>query len=71
MRYTDFRNAIRDALQRNAAGLTWAQLRETLDLPYERPCPAWTRQLEKEIGLSRTSGAGRSLVWKIAGGTGR
>jgi hypothetical protein len=65
MRYVDFKNAIHRALRRNAAGLTWAQLQQKLNLPYNRPCPAWTKQLEQEIGLSRVAGAGRALVWKI------
>jgi hypothetical protein len=67
MRYTDFRDSIRGELQRHQSGLTWIQLRQRLDLPYERPCPAWTKQLEKEIGLSRTKSANRALVWKIPG----
>ena len=67
MRYIDFRDSIRDELRRHAGGLTWTQLRQRLDLPYERPCPAWTKQLEREIGLTRVSGNGsRALVWKLA-----
>jgi len=41
-------------------------LREALALPYDRPCPEWTRQLEEEIGLIRRKGSGRSLVWQLA-----
>ena len=44
---------------------TWAQLRADLDLPYDRPCPSWTKRLEEEIGLTRTKGVGRALVWKV------
>src|SRR5687767_2523135 len=66
MRYADFRDSIREALRRNPAGLTWAQLRDLLSLPYDRPCPTWTKQLEREIHLSRGRGAaGRALVWRI------
>jgi hypothetical protein len=49
--------------------LTWAQLRDRLKLPYDRPCPAWTARLEKEIGLMRGrdgNGGGRSFVWRVA-----
>ena len=68
MRYTDFRDSIRGELRRHAAGRTWARLRQRLDLPYDRPCPAWTQQLEREIGLRRVKGGNgsRALVWKLA-----
>ena len=65
MQYVDFRDLIREELKRHPTGLTWAQLRNQLNLPYDRPCPTWTKQLEKEIRLSRTRGAGRSMVWNI------
>jgi hypothetical protein len=65
MRYIDFRDSIQRKLQRKAAGMTWSQLRDELNLPYDRPCPAWTRQLEQEIGLTRTKGSDRALVWKV------
>jgi hypothetical protein len=67
MRYAEFRDVIREELRRNPAGLTWVQLRDRLRLPYDRPCPTWTRQLEQEIGLSRAKGASRALVWKVVG----
>jgi hypothetical protein len=65
MRYAQYRDAIRKVLARNAAGLTWSQLQSRLLLPYDRPCPTWTKQLEQEIGLLRVKGKGRSLVWRI------
>lgn len=66
MRYVEYRDAIRGALRRHRAGMTWGELRSRLKLPYDRPCPAWTKQLEREIGLSRAKGSvGRSLVWRI------
>jgi len=68
MRYVEFRDAIAGELRRNPKGLTWAELKAQRALPYERPCPTWTRQLEKEIGLSRAKGSGRAYVWKIPPG---
>jgi hypothetical protein len=65
MRYADYRDSIRSELRRSTAGLTWRELQSRLDLPYERPCPAWTEQLENEIGLVRVKSAGRALVWTI------
>ncbi len=65
MRYHEFRDAIRGELFRHPSGLTSVRLRARLDLPYDRPCPEWTRRLEKEIGLTRTKGEGRALMWKV------
>lgn len=71
MRYTDFRDTIHRALRRNCAGLTWAQLKARLDLPYDRPCPAWVKQMEQEIGLKRAKGDGRAHVWTVPAGDNR
>ena len=65
MKYTEFRHAIQTELLRRPEGSTWAELRDHLDLPYDRPCPAWTATLEREIGLVRVKGDGRALVWKL------
>jgi hypothetical protein len=65
MRYVDFRDVIRDELRMNPNGLTWKELKNRLDLPYESPCPTWVKQLEEEIGLSRKKGEGRALIWKV------
>ena len=64
MRYIEFRDAIQGELVRCPEGLTWIQLKNRLALPYDRPCPSWVKQLEKEIGLSRTRGNERAYVWK-------
>jgi hypothetical protein len=65
MRYVEYRDSIRNELRRNGAGLTWAELQGRLGLPYDRPCPTWTKQLEADIGLVRAKGSGRALVWKL------
>jgi hypothetical protein len=65
MKYVDYRDSIRRELSGNLEGLTWAQLQSKLSLPYDRPCPTWTKQLEQEIGLVRVKGSGRALVWKL------
>jgi len=65
MRYLVFRDLIRKELRKNPAGLTWLELKERLNLPYDQPCPTWVKRLEDEIGLSRTRGAGRAYVWKV------
>ena len=65
MRYVEFKSAIEKKLRKHPGGLTWSQLKERLDLFYERPCPSWVKQLEREIGLRRVKGAGRAYVWKV------
>ena len=65
MRYVEFRDSIRKELRRRRRGLTWVELRERLKLPYERPCPEWVKQLEKEIGLRRVKGEGKAYAWMV------
>lgn len=65
MQYVNFRDVIRNELRKNPLGLTWTQLKERLDLPYERPCQTWINRMEKEIGLTRARGNGRAFVWKL------
>jgi hypothetical protein len=65
MRYTDFRDSIERELRRNTNGLTWSELQQRLELPYARPCPEWTKQLQADIGLRRVKGSGKALVWQV------
>jgi len=65
MTYAAFRDTIANQLRRTPAGLTWTQLRQRLALPYDRPCPTWTKQLEHDIASTRVKGQGRALVWKV------
>jgi hypothetical protein len=65
MHYVEFKATILQHLKRKRQGATWIELRETLALPYDRPCPEWTRRLEEEIGLVRRKGDGRALVWEL------
>lgn len=64
MKYVEFPDAIDEELQRTSDGLAWVELRDRCGLPYARVCPAWTKQLEEEIGLSRTKGSHRALIWE-------
>ena len=66
MRYLEFRDSIRQELRRHPEGLTWADLRDQLALPYDRPCPTWVRCLEEEIGLTRSKGPTRAYLWQIS-----
>jgi hypothetical protein len=65
MRYQQFRAAIHQYLESHREGAPWLELKRVLKMPYERPCPEWTRRLEQEIGLTRRKGSGRALIWSL------
>jgi len=65
MRYEEFKEAIREELLRHPEGLSWAELKSRLQLPYSRPCPTWIGCMEAESGLTRRRGTGRSLIWLL------
>lgn len=56
MRYVEFRDLILKELKKHPEGFTWKELRDRLNLPYKRPCPEWTKRLEKEIGFIKEGG---------------
>ena len=62
MTYATFRDVICRELGRRRSGLTCAELRDRLDLPYDRPCSSWVQRLEQEEGLTRARGSGRAYV---------
>ena len=66
MTYPEFRATIESALEKLRHGATWNEIKLAHDLPYDRPCPEWTRRLEREIGLVRRKGRERALVWSLA-----
>jgi len=65
MTFEQFKQQVARTLGNYPAGLTRQELRQKAQLPYDRPCPEWTKRLEKELGLNRTDKQGNSLVWKI------
>ena len=65
MTYAEFKQSIHSKLRNNVSGMTWSDLKESLDLPYGRPCPEWLKRLENEIGLVRRKGSGRTLIWQL------
>ena len=68
MTYATFRDTVQQTLRRHPSGLTWAELRSAANLPYQRPCPEWTKQLENDIGLSRAEKRGNALIWRVEPG---
>jgi transposase len=65
MKYTEFRDLIREGLEKSSDGFTWKELKRNRNLPYTTPCPTWIKNLEKEIGLRRKRKRGRELIWEI------
>lgn len=65
MKYTEFRDSIRKVLEGSLTGMTWKELKQSLDLPYERPCPQWVGRLEREIGLVRREKKANALIWRV------
>lgn len=65
MSYEDFKRAIHARLLAQPYGSTWKQLEADLRLPYDRPCPEWTRRLEREIDLVRRKSTGNELTWTL------
>jgi hypothetical protein len=63
--YLEFKQTIRESLGKHPHGLTWKELREKAHLPYERPCPEWTRRLEQDLGLRRSKGSTNALIWTV------
>jgi len=63
MTYQQFRDLMQTKLRERRLGMTWRELRDDLELPYDRPCPEWTRRLESDIGLVRKRGSGNAFTW--------
>jgi len=65
MTYLLFKNLVQTDLRKRSTGKTWKELKSDLALLSDRPCPEWTKRLEREIGLIRRKGTGRELVWSV------
>ena len=65
MKYIEFKDLILNSLINNPNGLTWKELKNTLNHPYKIPCQTWIYKLEDEINLVRSKKINRSYIWKI------
>lgn len=65
MTYEEFRQIIKEELEKVPKGLNWTQIRERRTELYQRwPANQWVRQMEKDIGLIREKIKGRT-IWRI------
>ncbi|MFO8184560.1 MAG: hypothetical protein R6U39_10335 [Candidatus Aegiribacteria sp.] len=53
MKYTEFRDSIRDFLMPRPEDGIWKEIRVALSFPCKSPCPEWVKRLETDIGLNR------------------
>ena len=65
MTYVEFKKLIHNALQTNPNGLTWRELKDTLNLSHKIPCQTWIYRLQDKIQLVRTKDRGKAYIWKI------
>jgi hypothetical protein len=63
MTYQEFRDKIKSLLLYND-GLTWTEIRDTLNLDQVVPNNKWVRQMEKDIGLLRLKDP-RGVMWRV------
>lgn len=65
MTYEEFKQIIKEELQKAPDGLTWTQIRERRPEIYQKfPANQWVRQMEKDIGLIRSKKSGKTL-WRL------
>lgn len=65
MKFNVFREKVLSDLKSEPEGLTWNELKRRNKLPYDRPCPEWTKVLEVENGVVRKRRKGRELLWEL------
>ncbi len=65
MPYSEFRDKIKSALEHRDNGMTWTELKESLELEQTVPNNKWVRQLEKDIGLKRIRDT-NGVIWRIS-----
>lgn len=65
MTYEEFKQIVKEELMKVPAGLTWTQIRKRRPELYQRfPANQWVRQMEKDMGLTRTRKRGKTY-WSL------
>lgn len=62
--YEEFKNSIKNILERHPSGLTWSQIRDKLNYSQNFPNNKWVRKLEEDIGLNRIK-RGSNMLWSL------
>ena len=62
--YKLFMRKIEAILKAEPDGLTWTEIKKRLNLPQKVPNNKWVRQMERDIGLTRSREA-RGVVWRL------
>ena len=63
--YEDFRDEIKKVLESSPQGLSWTQIKKTLQLSQRAPYHKWVKRMEKDIGLVREK-KGSKTIWRLA-----
>jgi len=65
MTYEEFKQIVKEELEKAPDGLTWSQIRERRPELYQKfPANQWVRRMEKDIGLTRSTLAGKT-IWRL------
>ena len=62
--YEEFKKKVADILRGESQGLTWTEIKEKAGFTQKVPNNRWVRQMEKDIGLTRSKEA-RGIVWRL------
>jgi hypothetical protein len=66
MSYPVFRDKIHTLLSTKPEGMTWTEIKKTLNLPQKVPNNLWVRRMEREIGVTRKIDQKiAKTVWKL------
>lgn len=71
MSYEEFRDAIKETLEKNPEGLSWKEIKHLANLQQKVPNNRWVRWLERDIGLVRKEDVRRQevkrTIWRLRG----
>lgn len=62
--YNEFSNMIYKVLKKHPEGLTWSEIKRTLDLPQKVPNNKWVKWMERDIGLIREK-TNKGIIWRV------
>lgn len=65
MTYEEFKKIIKEELEKEAAGLSWTEIKSRRSELYQKvPNNLWVRTLESDIGLMREK-VGLKTIWRL------